>query len=172
MSDKQWPGLAHLTHWGRVTHICISIRTNCGPDNGLLPGRCQAVIWKKTLNIVNWILRNKLQWNFLSKFKHFHSRKCTWKCRLRKGGNFASASMCSCSQCHNLTSIVNSLCFVLWQLCHYWRFNLSNKLVFGAISDISIMRPNRTKSIETYSFAPWQLHYTPAISIEWPLLFS
>ena len=34
-----------LTHWGRVTHICVSNLTITGPDNGLSPGRRQAVIW-------------------------------------------------------------------------------------------------------------------------------
>ena len=29
-----------------------------------------------------------------SKFKHFHSWKCIWKCRLGNGGHFVSASMC------------------------------------------------------------------------------
>ena len=33
-----------LTHWGRVTHICISDLTSIGSDNGLSPGRCQAII--------------------------------------------------------------------------------------------------------------------------------
>ena len=35
----------HLTHWGRVTHICVGNLTIIGPDNGLSPGRCQAIIW-------------------------------------------------------------------------------------------------------------------------------
>ena len=34
-----------LTHWGRVTHICIINLTIIGPDNGLSPGRRQAIIW-------------------------------------------------------------------------------------------------------------------------------
>ena len=33
-----------LTHWGRVTHICVSDLTSIGSDNGLSPGRCQAII--------------------------------------------------------------------------------------------------------------------------------
>ena len=33
-----------LTHWGRVTHICVSKLTIIGSDNGLLPGRRQAII--------------------------------------------------------------------------------------------------------------------------------
>ena len=34
-----------LTHWGRVTHICLGNLTIIGPDNGLSPGRWQAIIW-------------------------------------------------------------------------------------------------------------------------------
>ena len=34
-----------LTHRGRVMHICISKITIIGSDNGLSPGRCQAIIW-------------------------------------------------------------------------------------------------------------------------------
>ena len=34
-----------LTHWGRVTHICVSEIIIIGSDNGLSPGRRQAIIW-------------------------------------------------------------------------------------------------------------------------------
>ena len=34
-----------LTHWGRVMHICVSELTIIGTDNGLSPGRRQAIIW-------------------------------------------------------------------------------------------------------------------------------
>ena len=34
-----------LTHWGRVTHICVSKLTIIGSDNGLSPVRRQAIIW-------------------------------------------------------------------------------------------------------------------------------
>ena len=37
-------GLSMLTHWGRVTHICVSDLTSIGSDNGLAPGRRQAII--------------------------------------------------------------------------------------------------------------------------------
>ena len=33
-----------LTLWGRVTHICVSELTTIGPENGLPPGRRQAII--------------------------------------------------------------------------------------------------------------------------------
>ena len=35
----------YLTHWGRVTHICVGKQTIIGSDNGLSPGRRQAIIW-------------------------------------------------------------------------------------------------------------------------------
>ena len=34
-----------LSHWGRVTHICVAKPTIIGSDNGLSPGRRQAIIW-------------------------------------------------------------------------------------------------------------------------------
>ena len=34
-----------LTYWGRVTHICVGNLTIIGSDNGLSPGRRQAIIW-------------------------------------------------------------------------------------------------------------------------------
>ena len=34
-----------LPHWGRMTHICVSKLTIIGSDNGLAPGRRQAIFW-------------------------------------------------------------------------------------------------------------------------------
>ena len=34
-----------LTHWGRVTHICVSKLSIIGSDNGLSADRRQAIIW-------------------------------------------------------------------------------------------------------------------------------
>ena len=34
-----------LTHWGRAMHICVSKLTIIGSDNGMSPGRRQAIIW-------------------------------------------------------------------------------------------------------------------------------
>ena len=36
---------SQFTHWGRVTHICVGKLTIIGSDNGLSPGRRQAIIW-------------------------------------------------------------------------------------------------------------------------------
>ena len=42
ITDPLW---GKLTHWGRVTHICVSKLTIIGLDNGLSPDRRQAIIW-------------------------------------------------------------------------------------------------------------------------------
>ena len=34
-----------ITHWGRVVHICVGKLTTIGSDNGLWPGRHQAILW-------------------------------------------------------------------------------------------------------------------------------
>ena len=37
--------IVQLTHWGRVTHICVNKILTIGSDNGSLPDRRQAIIW-------------------------------------------------------------------------------------------------------------------------------
>ena len=44
-NSRFYPYLPWLTHWGRVTHICVAELTIIGSDNGLSPGRRQAIIW-------------------------------------------------------------------------------------------------------------------------------
>ena len=51
---SMWEG---LTHWGRVTHICISRLTIIGSDNGLSPGRRQAIIWTNARILLTGPLR-------------------------------------------------------------------------------------------------------------------
>ena len=47
----------YLTHWGLVTHICVSHLT-IGSDNGLSPGCCQAIVWTNDLLLI-WTLGTK-----------------------------------------------------------------------------------------------------------------
>ena len=63
-----------LTHWGRVTHICVSKLTIIGSDNGLSPGRRQAIIWTNA----GILLIRTLGTNFseiLSKIRAFSLKK-------------------------------------------------------------------------------------------------
>ena len=62
-------GLHVLTHWGRVTHMCVGNPTIIGSDNGLAPGQGLApgVAPSHYLNQcwnVYWTLRNKHKWKF------------------------------------------------------------------------------------------------------------
>ena len=58
-------GPMKLTHWGRVTHICVGNLTIIGSDNGLSPRRRQAITWTNVGILLTGPLqcRNKLQWN-------------------------------------------------------------------------------------------------------------
>ena len=51
---------SHLTHWDRVTHICIGDLTIVGSDNVLSPGERQAIIW----TIIGILLIAPLRTNF------------------------------------------------------------------------------------------------------------
>ena len=42
---RTWNMINSLTHWGRVTQICVGKPTIIGSDNGLSPLRRQAIIW-------------------------------------------------------------------------------------------------------------------------------
>ena len=51
---------ALLTHSGRVTHTCVSEPTIIGSDNGLSPGRHQAIIWTNDGILLIWPLGTNL----------------------------------------------------------------------------------------------------------------
>ena len=54
--DITLPWTYFLTHWGRVTHICVGNLTIIGSDNGLSPGRRQAIIWTNAGILLIWPL--------------------------------------------------------------------------------------------------------------------
>ena len=58
-----------LTHWGRVNHICVGKTTIIGSDNGLSPGRRQAIIWTN----VGILLIGTLGTNFSEMLIECHS---------------------------------------------------------------------------------------------------
>ena len=61
--------LSPLTHWRRVTHICVSKLTIIGSDNGFSPGRRQAIIWT---NAWIWLIRT-LGTNFSEILNEIHT---------------------------------------------------------------------------------------------------
>ena len=55
-----------LTHWGQMTHMCVGELTIIGSDNGLSPGRCQAIIWTNAgILLIRCLGKNsvKFKWN-------------------------------------------------------------------------------------------------------------
>ena len=73
-------------------YACVCKIITISSDNGLLPGRRQAVIWTNAGILLTGPLRISFS-EFLIKINtFFHSRKCIWKWRLQNGIYFFSAS--------------------------------------------------------------------------------
>ena len=93
MEVKTWAVEGALTHWGRVTQICVSKQAIIGSDNGLSPGRRQAIIWTNA----GILLIGPLGTNFseiLIEIHTFSFKKIHPKMSSGNGGHFVSASMC------------------------------------------------------------------------------
>ena len=81
-----------LTHWGRMTHICGGKLTIIGSDNGLLPGRRQAIIWTNAVILLIGPLRTNFSENLIGiqtfSFKKMHLKMSSAKwCLYRLGLN-------------------------------------------------------------------------------------
>ena len=93
--NARWYGVGgnDLIHWGRVTHICVGNLTIIGPDNGLSPGRHQAIIWTNA----GILLTGPWGTNFseiLIGIHTFSFKKIHLKMSSAKLRSFVSASMC------------------------------------------------------------------------------
>ena len=53
----------NVDSFGRVTHICVNKLTIIGSDNGLQPGRRQAIIWINTRILLIWRLGTHFNFN-------------------------------------------------------------------------------------------------------------
>ena len=74
-----------LTDWGRVTYIWVSKLTIIASDNGLLPGRRQAIMWNKDGILLIWPLRTYFNeiliviHSFLFKKMHLKMSSGKWR---------------------------------------------------------------------------------------------
>ena len=74
-----------ILHWVRVMHICAGYLNIIGSDNGLLPGRCQAIIWNNARILLIWTSRNKpndisIEFHtFPFKKMHFKMSSAKWR---------------------------------------------------------------------------------------------
>ena len=79
------PYIIYLTHWGQVMHICVGKLTIIASDNGLSPGRCQAIIWNNAGILLIGPLGTKLNEIFIEihtfSFKKMHLNMSSAKWR-------------------------------------------------------------------------------------------
>ena len=75
-----------LTHWGRVTHICVSKIIIIGSDNGSSPGRRQVIIWTNAGILLIEPLRTRISEILIEihtfSFKKIHLKMSSGKWRL------------------------------------------------------------------------------------------
>ena len=114
-----------LTHWGRVTHICVGKLTIIGSDNGLSPGRRQIIIGTNA----GMLLIRTLETNFseiLIEINTFSLKKIRLK--------MSSAKFCSFHLCLNVLNVNNSrIAWIIhgWSTgMHTWQKNISKEQHF------------------------------------------
>ena len=88
---KKWR-LHALSHWGRVTHICASNPTRINSDNGLSPGRRQAIIWINTAVLLIGPLATNIS-EILIEIHTFSFKKMHLKMSSGNGSHFDETSM-------------------------------------------------------------------------------
>ena len=116
-NPKQWYFVVvSITHWGRVTHICVKDLTTIGSDNGLSPGRRQAIIWTNA-----WILLigplGTIFSEILIEFHSFSFKKMYLKMSFAKWRLF-HLGLNVLSKCHNKQSsrVIWDAMMLMW--CH------------------------------------------------------
>ena len=126
-SDIYWYQL--LTHWGRVTHICVGKLTIIGSDKGLSPGRRQAIIWTNA----GILLIGPLGTNFSEiliaiqtfSLKKMHLKMLSGKCRpFCLGLNVLKPSYLSARDLSMLWSVLDRWCFGWDWGCSTWVYRL------------------------------------------------
>ena len=76
-----------------MTHICVSDLTSIGSDNGLSPGRRQAIIWTNAGILLIGPLGTNIS-EILTEINAFSFKKMHLKMSYGKWRSFVSASMC------------------------------------------------------------------------------
>ena len=124
------PSLHVLTHWGRVTHICVSKLNMIGSDNGLSPGRRQAIIWTNTGILLIWPSGANFS-EMLIEIHTFSFKKMHVKMLSAKKAAILSRPQCV-KGCVSLDPSKNSksgwwgLQLDIWQLCNSLWYGLIN----------------------------------------------
>ena len=159
-SDKSIPV---LTHWGRVMHICDDKLTVTGSDNGLSPGRRQAIIWTNAGILLGTSFSEIVIEFYTFSFKKMHSKMSYGKWRpFCLGLNELNAN--STIPVPTQESIQMSWYLWIWQplymVCCGW-FSGSCDVGFDVVLNISIFQCVHKMSTEKCwqkAFFLWHLH--------------
>ena len=81
------PDIHGLTHWGRVTHICVGKLTIIGWDNGLSPEQRQAIFWTNAGIFLIWPLGTNFR-EILIEIQTFSLKKIHLKMTSAKSCSF------------------------------------------------------------------------------------
>ena len=107
-----------LTHWSRVTHICVSKLTSIGSDNGLSPNRRQAIIWTKAGILLFWPLGTNFSEIFIGihiySFNKMPLKMSSAKCR---PSSLSLNVLSKVISKINVDEVIIKLCFVIvWSI--------------------------------------------------------
>ena len=124
-----------LTHWGRVMHICVGDLTIIGSDNGLSPGRRQAIIWTNAVILSIGPLGTNLSETLIKiitfSFKKMRSKVSSGKWR----PSYLSLNV--------LRKLCHHWC---WHLCHSSQYDLSQRKCHHACMMMSEWEANVNKT--------------------------
>ena len=126
-----------LTHWGRVTHICVSKLTIIGSDNGLSPGRHQAIIWTNAgILLIRTLGTNFSEILLICEILAFSFKKMHLKLSSAKWRPF----------CHSFNVLSHRLSLVYYNMIYHEHFNWRQSITFG-IENICIYIINSSWNI-------------------------
>ena len=134
-----WDAL--LTRWSRVMHMCIGNLASIGSDNGLSPGRRQAIMWTNARILLNWhtgtIFRELLMEILTVSFR-----------KMRLKGSFAKWRPC----CLDFNVLMRHYCFDVYYIHGYRSMN-------GYFRDVHVTKLYKSLYIQWEKYKRlWSVH--------------
>ena len=109
-----------LTHLPLVSHICVGALGQHSFMQWLGAEQPTSHYPKQCSLIINWTPLEQTSVKLESKFYHFHSRKCVWKCCLPKWWPFCPGEMIWWF--NNDTSKHNNVILIFYKNCFSWTY--------------------------------------------------
>ena len=119
----------HLTHWGRVRHICVIKLIHHWFRQWFIAWPAPSHYLNQCWNIVNWILGNKFQWNFHQNTTIFIQENAFENvvCKMASISCWPQRVKCDESLAWSKTDIFWKHCFTLYSLALLQQGQFSQK---------------------------------------------